>query len=140
MNTDRMMEVICAEIDKIADKGLTTSNIETAYKLVDMYKDLKTVEGMEDYDYSQRGRKRDSMGRYSRNYDDGNSYNYESRYMQAKRAYRADHSSASKANMLEAVDEYMDDMHSRLKEMKRDADTPEERDMIDKYIKMIERA
>ena len=81
MKMDRMLEVICDEIDKIAEKGLTTGNLETAYKLIDMYKDLKTVEGMEEYaedDYSQaRGRvraKRDSMGRYSRRYDDGNSY------------------------------------------------------------------
>lgn len=145
---DKMLEIVCEEMEKIADKGLTTGNLDTAYKLVDMYKDLKTVEGMDEYydgdDYSQaRGRmraKRDSMGRYSRQYDDGNSYNDgERRYMDSKRIYRNDHSMASKQSMLADLNDFMADMHDKLKELKRDADTPEERETIDRYIKMIER-
>lgn len=144
---DRMLEVICAEIEKIADKGLTTGNIENAYKLIDMYKDLKTVEGMDEYNddrYSQRGRmraKRDSMGRYARAYDDGSSYDdgMESRYMNSKRAYRNDHSMASKQSMLADLEDFMSDMHGKLKELKRDADTPEERETIERYMKMLER-
>ena len=152
MKKDRMLEIICDEIDKIADKGLTTGNLETAYKLIDMYKDLKTVEGIEDYsddEYSRaRGRmreKRDSMGRYSRRYEDGNSYNedgsdyYEKRYMDSKRMYRNDHSMASKQSMLSDLDDLMAEMSGKLKELKRDADTPEERETIEKYIKMIDR-
>ncbi|MDO4801404.1 MAG: hypothetical protein Q4A15_04495 [Prevotellaceae bacterium] len=144
----KMMEVICTEIDRIAEKGLTTSNLESAYKLIDMYKDLKTVEGMDDYadeNYSQaRGRyaKRDSMGRYSRRYDSGNSYEgnmSEQRYMNSKRAYRNDHSMASKENMLDDLNEFMGEMHDKLKELKREADTPEERETIEKYIKLLER-
>lgn len=154
---EKMLDVICSEIDKIAEKGLTTQNLETAYKLIDMYKDLKTVEGMDDWaeeEYSQaRGRyaKRDSMGRYARNdgrmmsYNRGNSYadgmgNYsEKRYMDSKRAYRNDHSMASKQNMLEDLDEFMADMHDKLKDLKRDADTPEERETIERYMKMLEK-
>lgn len=153
MKNDKMLEVVCEEIDKIAEKGLTTGNLDTAYKLIDMYKDLKTVEGMDDYyddeRYSQaRGRmraKRDSMGRYSRRYEDGNSYNddgadySERRYMDSKRMYRNDHSMASKQTMIADLEDFMSEMHGKLKELKRDADTPEERDTIDKYIKMIER-
>jgi hypothetical protein len=150
MRHDKMLDVICEEIDKIADKGLTTGNLDTAFKLIDMYKDLKTVESMEEYDddrYSQaRGRmraKRDSMGRYSRGYDDGNSYNdgdYPERtYMDSKRMYRNDHSMASKKSMLAALDDFMADVHDKLKEIKRDADTPEERDTIEKYVNMLER-
>lgn len=152
MKKDRMLEVICDEIDKIAEKGLTTGNLETAYKLIDMYKDLKTVEGMEDYadeDYSRaRGRmraKRDFMGRYSRRYEDGNSYDNdeadysERRYMDSKRMYRNDHSMASKQSMLADLEDFMAEMSNKLKELKRDADTPEERETIEKYIKMIDR-
>ena len=153
MKNDKMLEVVCEEIDKIAEKGLTTGNLDTAYKLIDMYKDLKTVEGMDDYyddeRYSQaRGRmraKRDSMGRYSRRYEDGNSYNDDSadyserRYMDSKRMYRNDHSMASKQTMIADLEDFMSEMHGKLKELKRDADTPEERDTIDKYIKMLER-
>lgn len=49
----KMMNVICEELDKIADKGLTTGNLETAYKLIDMYKDLVTVDAMEQGGYSE---------------------------------------------------------------------------------------
>ena len=49
----------------VAEKGLTTANIEHAYKLVDMYKDLKEVEHWESEDMeegrSQRGKARHTL-------------------------------------------------------------------------------
>ena len=94
----KLMQNIKDELDKIAEKGLNTGNLETAYKLIDMLKDMENVEYWkckEEYystvqeqmeggysqagDYSQR-RNRDSMGRYSRadgmmpDYDRGSSY------------------------------------------------------------------
>lgn len=57
----------------------------------------------------------------------------------SKRIYRNDHSMASKQSMLADLNDFMADMHDKLKELKRDADTPEERETIDRYIKMIER-
>lgn len=76
---EKICNLICDELDKIADKGLTTGNLDTAYKLVDMYKDLMDAEyhttKKEYYEqetdmggYSET-RKRDNMGHYSR--DDG---------------------------------------------------------------------
>ncbi len=89
----RLCEIIEDELHKIAEKGLNTGNLETAYKLVDMYKDLKNTEYWDQkseyymavLDEMQGGyseaRGRDSMGRYSRNdgrmmpdYDRGSSY------------------------------------------------------------------
>ena len=44
----KTMEKFCSiveeELGKIAEKGLNTGNLETAYKLIDMYKDLKNTE------------------------------------------------------------------------------------------------
>ena len=101
-NMDKLCRLIEEELDKISEKGLNTANLETAYKLIDMYKDLKNTEywdvkndyymSMMDMGYSQndgmdvhslrRGQKRDSRGRYSRedgyssrHYDNGESYN-----------------------------------------------------------------
>ena len=156
MKTDKMMEVICDEIDKIADKGLSTSNIEIAYKLIDMYKDMKTVEAMEDYDgdsynsYAMkydndsmaRGRmraKRDSMGRYSREgatYEQGGRSYADSMYSQAKRDYRE--SRAGKNDVMESLEMKMRELRDELKEMSRDSDFPEERQKIDKYVKMLD--
>lgn len=74
----RLCEIIEEELHKIAEKGLNTGNLETAYKLIDMYKDLKNTEYWEQkgeyymavLDEMQGGysetRRRDSMGRYSR--------------------------------------------------------------------------
>ena len=40
----RMGERIKEELDKIAEKGLNIGNLDHAYKLIDMYKDLKNVD------------------------------------------------------------------------------------------------
>ena len=44
----RDVKDLCAriedEIGKIAEKGLSVSNLDTAFKLIDMYKDIKNTE------------------------------------------------------------------------------------------------
>lgn len=155
MNDMKLLTVICDELDKIADKGLTTNNLETAYKLIDMYKDLNTVMAMgEEYgDYSEysmdydgdssyargRGRnaKRDSMGRYSR--EDGRMYSRndaDMRYSQAKMDYR--NSRAGKSEVMQSLNDKMMELKKELQVMSRDSDFPEERQTIDKYVRMIE--
>lgn len=99
-NIKELCGIIEDELGKIAEKGLNTGNLETAYKLIDMYKDIKNTEywdtKSEYYEailfemqggYSEDGgsygysSKRDSRGRYSRtdghmmpDYDRGSSY------------------------------------------------------------------
>ena len=130
---DRMCEMVEAEIGKIAEKGLTANNIELAYKLVDMYKDLKESGCMED-EYSGRGRHY-VRGHYSMN--DG-------RYMSDGRMadrYGDDYSGAghydsrySGANR--NLDEYLIDYIGQLEGMMRDAN-PDERETIKRYINKI---
>lgn len=174
----KFCEMIEMELGKIADKGLTTSNLDTAYKLVDMYKDLKNTdywetkgeyydtvlmemqggyshndERMMEDDYSMRGRKRDRMGRYSRN--DGmmhedyrrmgnrgrNQYSRDdgySMYMDAKQSYRNNQSMDGKQRLMDSLEEYMDDFTEKIKEMARDSDFPEEKEMINKFINKLQ--
>lgn len=153
----KMCSVVMEEIDKIAEKGLTTNNLETAYKLIDMIKDIKTVEAMEDAGYSEeydesmnygmsnardrgRGARRDSMGRYSREGEsmmrDGRSY-ADMRYSQAKRDYRQ--SRAGKQDVMQSLEEKMRELREELKGMSADSDFPEERQKIDKYVEMLDR-
>ena len=185
----KLCELIENELHKIAEKGLTTSNVDTAYKLVDMYKDLKNTDSWEtkgEYymavldemqggysqndgysmtdDYSMRGRKRDRMGRYSR--EDGmmqddmsyargrggnnrgrNQYSRDggyssndgySMYMDAKQSYRSNKSTDGKQRLMDSLEEYMDDFTEKIKEMHRDADTPEEREMISKFMSKLQ--
>ena len=130
----------------MVEKGLSTANIEHAYKLVDMYKDLKQVEHWESEDMedgqSQRGRKRDRMGRYSR--EDGYAYaegpheaDAKRRYLDAKHSYRTTKSSECKRQLMDTVNEYMEDFAQEMEEMMRDADCKEERDTISRYIQQI---
>lgn len=184
----KLCELIESELGKIAEKGLTTSNLETAYKLVDMYKDLKNTEywetkgeyyntvlmemqggysegnySMMEDDYSMRGRKRDRMGRYSRedgmggqsyagglggrgrgysreggySQNDGG-YSMYDRYMDSKMSYRSNQSMDGKQRLMDSLEEYMDDFTEKIKEMHRDADTPEEREMITKFMSKLQ--
>ena len=184
----KLCKIIEQELGKIAEKGLTTSNLETAYKLVDMYKDIKNTEywetkgeyydtvlmemqggyserdyAMMDDDYAMRGRKRDRMGRYSR--EDGmggqsyargrdgrdnrgrNQYSRDggysqndgySMYMDAKQSYRNNQSMDGKQRLMDSLEDYMDDFTEKIKEMHRDADTPEEREMISKFMTKLQ--
>ena len=124
----KLMQNIKDELDKIAEKGLNTGNLETAYKLIDMLKDMENVEywkhKTEYYnavleemeggysqtgDYSER-RKRDSMGRYSRadgmmpDYDRGSSY--------ARRGEHYVRGHYSRANGPDPYDQYMETKQS----------------------------
>ena len=180
---EKLCKVIEQELEKIAEKGLTTSNLETAYKLVDMYKDLKNTEYWEtkgeyydtvlmemqggyshndgylmlDNEYSMRGRKRDRMGRYSREDGMGNQayargrggrnhgysmndggYSMYDRYMDNKMSYRTNQSMDGKQKLMESLEDYMDDFTEKIKEMHRDADTPEEREMISKFMTKLQ--
>lgn len=175
----KLCELIESELSKIAEKGLTTSNLETAYKLVDMYKDLKNTEywetkgeyydyvlmemqngsdggySMMDDEYAMRGRKRDRMGRYSREdgtkHDDrmrrvgrrdysmnDGGYSMYDRYMDAKQSYRSNQSMDGKQKLMESLEDYMDDFTEKIKEMARDADSQDERDLINKFMKKLQ--
>lgn len=164
---NKMLNVISDEIAKISDRGLNTSNLETAYKLIDMYKDIKHVEYMDtkgEYymtvqgemegshrGYS-RGYSRDSMGDSNRSYRDDMSTrrhyvrghysrngDMDSRdhYMNSKESYRMDHSEACKQRVIDTLEDYMEDISKQMEDMLRDSDCREERDTIEKYIKKI---
>lgn len=169
----KLCEIIEHELNKIAEKGLTTSNLETAYKLVDMYKDIKNTEYWEtkgdyynhvlremggDYgseDYSMRGRKRDRMGRYSR--DDGmmmddryrrtgrtgysmneGAYSMYDKYIDSKQSYRNEKSQDSKQRLMDSLEDYMDDFAEKIKEISRDSDFPEERELVNKLLNKLQ--
>lgn len=156
----RLCQRIVEELDKIAEKGLTSSNLENAYKLVDMYKDIKNTEYWETKaqyymqemggEYSQRNQRRDSRGRYARN-DGGNytgnvGYSYAGngragesydRYMDSKRSYRNSHSDGCKQRMMDTLDEYMESFAAQIEEMMRDADCREEKETISRYLQKL---
>ena len=176
----KLCELIETELSKIVEKGFTNTNLETAYKLVDMYKDIKNTEywdtkgeyydtvlaemqggyserdySMMDDDYAMRGRKRDRMGRYSREdgmrHDDrmrrggrrdysmnDGGYSMYDRYMDAKQSYRSNQSMDGKQKLMESLEDYMDDFTEKIKEMHRDSDTPEERELLQRFMTKLQ--
>lgn len=159
----KLMKNIREELEKIGEKGLTTSNLETAYKLVDMLKDIATYQAMEgetsgymddgesyrrpmegyrnrEMDYSGR-RRRDSRGRYMSSASDGRDMvpmdDPWDRYQSAKRNYRNGHSGAAKSEMMDALNQYLEDFSTELDRMSNDSDCQEERQMIKRYVQKI---
>ena len=78
-----LKDMLCHELDKIVEKkDINPTELEVAYKAVDIIKDITTIEAMEEADFSDYSyddgyayrRHRDDMGRYSRrgrrSYDD----------------------------------------------------------------------
>lgn len=86
---EELKELLCRELDEITEKGeLSAGSLETVHKLTDSIKNIDKIMMLEEDGYSQggdweargvyghhsydeggnsyRGRKRDSMGRYSR--------------------------------------------------------------------------
>lgn len=113
-------------------------------------------------DYSERGRKRDSMGRYSANdgrmipdYDRGSSYarrgehyvrGHYSRsdgrdayddYMTQKQSYRSGKSEDCKRKMLAALEEHLDELTTEMSDMSKDAECREERDLVKRYVEKL---
>lgn len=166
-DTYQMQEHICTELEKKTKNGIkSTADLDAIWKLIDAYKNLLKIDMLQEADeYSQEGgysqrrgysrdggysqgdyserRRRDSRGRYSR--DDGSSYRggYSragediDRFMDAKQSYRSGKSPDKKQHMMDTLDECMDSITKQVEEMRRDADTPEERDMIDKYLRKL---
>lgn len=158
-DTYQMQDHICKELEKKAQSGIkSTADLDTVWKLIDAYKNLLKIDMLQeaseyshDEGYSER-RKRDSMGRYSRNdgmsYDGGSSYRRgnsrdggyseaKGEYMDAKHSYRSTRSAESKRDMNVSLHDCMNKLKDELQEMMSNADTREERDKIKEMLREI---
>lgn len=167
------------ELKAIEEKGLTSSNLDNAYKLVEIMKGVDKIDMMQDGGYSQEGYSRDmedysrNRGGYSRNgdysregnysndYDNGNSYrrgrnqrngqymhrpNYSrlsgddtdmDEYRSRKMEYSNSRDDMTKNKMLDALEDFMSGVCGMLKQIYRDSDVAEERQIIRKYAREI---
>lgn len=155
-DTYQMQEHLCKELEKKGQSGIkSTSDLDTVWKLIDAYKNLLKIDMLQEADehsrdgYSER-RRRDSMGRYSRNdghHDGGSSYRGGSyrdgysgardAYMDAQHSYRSTRSPESKRDMTESLTECLGHMKEDLQEMLSNAGTREERERIRDMIREI---
>lgn len=166
-DTYKMQDHICKELEKKAQSGIkSTSDLDTVWKLIDAYKNLLKIDMLQEageyadeHGYSQNDgyserRKRDSMGRYSReggghSYEDGSSYRRgysqggyseaRDRYMDDKHSYRSTRSPESKRDMNDSLNDCMTKLKTELQDMMSSADTREEREKIKEMIQEIGR-
>ena len=167
------------ELKAIEEKGLSQSNIDNAYKLVEIVKGVDKINMMEEGGgYSRDGYSRD-MEDYSRdggygggnsrdrgysrdNYDNGNSYrrgrnqrtgeymhrpSHYSRlsgddtdmdeYRSRKMEYSNSRDDGTKNRMLDALEDFMSGVHGMMKQMFKDADCREEREIIQNWARKI---
>ncbi len=168
------------ELKAIEEKGLTSSNLDNAYKLVEIMKGVDKINMMQDGGgYSRDGYSRDMddysrerggysrngdysrEGNYSNDYDNGNSYrrgrnqrngqymhrpNYSrlsgddtdmDEYRNRKREYSNSRDDMTKNKMLDALEDFMSGVCGMLKQIYRDSDVAEERQIIRKYAREI---
>ncbi len=164
---DRLKENAEKELQIIEEKGLEKGNVQMAGMLVEMVKGIDKINMMQDSgEYSRDRYSRDmedySRNRYSRDdYDNGNSYrrgrnqrtgeymhrpNYSrlsgddddmERYREMKKQYSNARDGESKDKMLDALEDFMCGIHGMLKQIFRDSDTREEREIVKKYAREI---
>lgn len=160
------------ELKAIEEKGLTSSNLDNAYKLIEIMKGVDKIEMMQDGGHSQEGYSRDMEdysrdrgysreGGYSNDYDNGNSYrrgrsattgryvhrpNYSrlsgddtdmDEYRNRKMEYSNSRDDMTKNKMLDALEDFMSGVHGMMKQMFKDADCREEREIIQNWARKI---
>lgn len=156
----KLKENIDKELNAIEEKGLTSNNIDNVYKLVIMKEKMLKTDMLEnEMDHSQA---RDGYSRNnSMDYDAMNSYrrgrnertgeymhrpDYSrlagdetdmEKYRKMKREYSQAGDNGSKNKMLDALDDFMAGIAGMLRQILRDADMREEREIVQKYCKQI---
>ena len=138
----KLMENIKAELHAIGEKGFSQNNLDTAGKLVDMYKDLKTVESMgfaeeayaEMTDMPRRTVERREGAKFDRNINE-----LYDKYLWCKKEYARDHSEVHKEKVVKALDALMSEICDLLFDINRDADFAAERTVIVEHQKKMEK-
>lgn len=138
----KLMENIKTELHSIGEKGFTASNLDTAGKLVDMYKDLKYVEymgdkeglyGMEESEMRSAKVERKADARFDRNINE-----LYDRYLWCKKEYARDGSAVHKDKVVESLEKLMSEICDLMFDISKDADFKAERDVVTKYKQSME--
>lgn len=151
------------ELKAIEEKGLTSSNLDNAYKLVNMVEKIDKINMMQDGEggYS-RDREDYGRGDYARdNYDRENSYrrgrssttgrymhrpNYSrlagddtdmDRYKEDKKNYSNSRDGRDKDRMLDSLETLVANVCDMVAQVYRDCDCPEEREVIKRHISRL---
>lgn len=142
-----LLKRVKKELDAIADKGITSSNLETTNKLVDIYKDIKEVECMENgnEDYN-RGRGGYNDRYYTERYNDHNPLDerterYLNRMREGMNDYNAGRSryrdGGSETRMIDGIEMTMGAVVNFVESLIDYAETSQEKEIVRKYVNKL---
>ena len=156
---EKLMDNINKELECIAEQGISNGNIENLSKLVDIKKDIVTIQAMEDegkmryYDenpysyYGERYRGRYDGGRYGMDRYRGREDHLSDRvyrildgmdaYRYGRERYR---DSGNGAGMEDGLEDLMYAVCTFVESLTDAADTPQEKEIIRKHINKLKSA
>lgn len=153
---EKVMKATKEKIEEILEQGLNANNLTLLYQLIDIQKDIEEIKGerSENMNYGNYGenygaRMRDSRGRYmARGYGEnygaryrGHDYidemygNY-GRYEEGRGSYNRGNYGA-KGETLDSLECMLDAAADFMKMLKEEATSPEEMELVRKYIQKI---
>lgn len=152
---EELLRKVKKELDAIGDKGLTSSNLETTYKLIDIYKDIKEACYYED----QVGKSLDRDDRYrggtyhdgrrtDREYEIRSYYPSDSkhdRYLNKMREGMHDYDEGkmryrdgdSKDRMIDGIEMTMSALVNFVEDLMDFAETSSEKEIVKKYVNKL---
>lgn len=154
-----LLDKVEKELEKVGDKGLTSSNLDSTYKLIDIYKDIKEAkyyEKMCQEEDSYDARWRDSQGRYMEDSRGRNESRYQhdrpwddrtERYFLKIRDGIDDYSAgreryrdgASQDRMIEGIEMAMSALVNFVETLYDHTETQKEKDVIHEHIEKLKR-
>lgn len=152
---EKVMKATKEKIEEILKEGITSSNLNLLYQLVDIQKDIEEIksersENMNYGRYSEYGaRMRDSRGRYmARGYGENYGARYKGhdyidemygnygRYEEGRGSYNRGNYGA-KGETLDSLECMLEAAADFMKMLKEEATSPEEMELVHKYIQKI---
>lgn len=143
---EELLKRVEKELDGIAEKGVTSSNLEMTYKLIDIYKDIKEAKYYDKMNYSTNYTDRYERGRYDRDnygYMDDRTVRYMNRmkdgmdnYSTGKNRYR---DGGSNERMIEGIEMTMCAIVDFIENLMDAAETSQEKEIVRKYVDKIKR-
>lgn len=132
------------ELETIGDKGLTSSNLDTAYKLIDIYKDIKEAEYYDNCSNSSYGTVYRGGDRYNESYPiSERDERYINRikegvhnYNEGRNRYR---DGGSKERMIDGVDMAMGALVNFVEYMMDNVETAQEKEVVRKHIDKLKK-
>ena len=143
---EELLKRVEKELDGIAEKGVTSSNLEMTYKLMDIYKDIKEAKYYDKMNYSTNYTDRYERSRYDRDnygYMDDRTVRYMNRmkdgmdnYSTGKNRYR---DGGSNERMIEGIEMTMCAIVDFIENLMDAAETSQEKEIVRKYVDKIKR-